>query len=174
MRRLRLPPEVTSPALARAAIASVVAEAGLRGLSDTTQLLTSELVTNAVMHAGTELELEILVDGDGITVAVTDFAAVKPVVTLTEGPSIGGVVSHGGRAFAQIDEAQPAEGGRGLLLVSLLATRWGTTHQPGGHQVWFQLDRTGLDGSPEERPPTPQTTPQRSARRRAHSQDVGR
>jgi sigma-B regulation protein RsbU (phosphoserine phosphatase) len=160
VRRLRLPPEVTSPGIARAAIVSVVAEAGLRGLSDTVQLLTSELVTNAVMHAGTELELEILVDGDGITVVVTDFASVKPSVTLSEGPP-GGGVGRGGRAYAQLDEAQPAEGGRGLLLVSLLATRWGTSHQPGGHQVWFQLDRTGLGGSPEER--TPMAAPPRRA-----------
>ena len=74
VRRLRLPADRRTPAVARAIVRSVLAEAQLEGLLDAALLLTTELSTNAVVHAGTDLELEAVADPDGLTVTVTDQA----------------------------------------------------------------------------------------------------
>jgi anti-sigma regulatory factor (Ser/Thr protein kinase) len=141
VRRLRLPPVDTSPGAARRAVAAVLDEAGLNRLRPDALLLTSELVTNGVVHARTDLDVDIVADSDGIRVAVTDFAPPDARLVVAE-------VTAGARrpATARLDEAQPAEGGRGLLLVSRFATRWGTTHEAGGRQVWFHLDRPSTAG----------------------------
>ena len=80
---------------------------------DPSLLLTTELSTNAVVHAGTELELEIIADQHGVTVTVIDHA--RGVLTSTAEP-------------VTPDAAVLSDGGRGLLLVDHFATRWGTTH----------------------------------------------
>ncbi len=133
VRRMRLPPSGASPAAARDAVAALLGAAGLPELRDEALLLTSELVSNGVRHARSELELEILAGIDGVQVTVTDFASVSPV----------------GLAAAMQAELLPAaapgadtvEGGRGLLLVSSFASRWGVSHDRSGRAVWFQLDR---------------------------------
>ena len=131
VRRLRLPAAGTSPAAARGAVSALLGAAGLGDLRDEALLLTSELVTNGVVHAGTDLELEISADPDGCQVTVTDFAAPTPALVATE-------LRAGARGAGP---AEPAEGGRGLLLVSQFATRWGTSHESGGRTIWFRLDR---------------------------------
>jgi phosphoserine phosphatase RsbU/P len=146
VRRLRLPPADTSPAAARAAVAAILDESALDALRPEALLLTSELVTNGVIHARTEIEVEITADVDGVRVAVTDFAGPDPSLVVAEVTSGREPTSR----LSRLDDAQPAEGGRGLLLVSRFASRWGTTHEPGGRQVWFQLDK-----SPAAAPPWP-------------------
>ena len=59
-------------------MAALLSAVGLGELRDEVLLLTSELVTNGVVHAGTELELEIIADPGGIQVTVTDFAPPTP------------------------------------------------------------------------------------------------
>src|SRR6185503_3011738 len=135
VRRLRLPPTDTSPAAARGAVSAVLDEADLGSLRAEALLLTSELVTNGVIHARTDVEIEIVANPDGVRVTVTDFAAPDPSLVVTE-LSVGREADVG-----RLDTAAPAEGGRGLLLVSQFASRWGTSHERGGRQVWFQLDR---------------------------------
>ncbi len=84
-------------------------------------LLTSELVTNAVRYGGTRAVLEAQMPGGALRVTVTD-----------ENPDLPEV----GDA-----PALTAEGGRGVLLVSTLAARWGVERLPtGGKAVWFELD----------------------------------
>ncbi len=143
MRRLRLPAVGTSPAAARGAVAALLGAAGLGELRDEALLLTSELVTNAVIHAGTELELEIVADADGVRITVTDFGAPAPAL-------VGAEI----RARAGSDE--PAEGGRGLILVNQFASRWGTTHDPSGRTIWFRLDRS--PGATDAMPSTVETS----------------
>jgi phosphoserine phosphatase RsbU/P len=72
VRRLHLAAVLGSPALARAAVEDAVRSAGLADLRDEALLLTTELVTNGVIHAGTDLELEIVADLDAISVMVLD------------------------------------------------------------------------------------------------------
>jgi anti-sigma regulatory factor (Ser/Thr protein kinase) len=81
-------------------------------------LLTSELVTNGVIHARTGLDLQAKVANDSLRVEVIDYG--------------GGCPVPGG--------APPdAEWGRGLSVVSELATRWGVVMEPDWKSVWFEL-----------------------------------
>ncbi|MGC4851931.1 SpoIIE family protein phosphatase [Micromonospora sp. DT4] len=134
VRRVRLPADRRTPAAARAVVRSVLAEAHLDDLVNEALLLTTELTTNAVEHAGTELDIEVVADGAGLSVTVSDFA-----------PSSGNdELSVGTRNdTTEIDEV--SERGRGLLLVDHFASRWGTTYLPTGKGVWFRLDRAGTE-----------------------------
>ncbi|GIJ79486.1 Serine phosphatase RsbU, regulator of sigma subunit [Micromonospora phaseoli] len=135
VRRVRLPADRRTPAAARAVVRSVLAEADLDELLNEALLLTTELSTNAVEHARTELDIEVTADQVGLTVTVSDFAS-GPVDELTVGV----------RNLSE-DITEVAERGRGLLLVDHFASRWGTTYLPTGKGVWFRLDRAGRDGT---------------------------
>ncbi|WP_090786808.1 SpoIIE family protein phosphatase [Asanoa ishikariensis] len=133
VRHVRLPADRRTPAAARALVRAVLAEAGLDDLSNEALLLTTELTTNGVVHAGTDLDIEVSADGVGLTVTVTDFAG-GPIETVLARP----------RADAS-DISEISERGRGLLLVDHFASRWGTIHEGARKGVWFRLDRS--DGS---------------------------
>jgi serine phosphatase RsbU (regulator of sigma subunit) len=109
----------------------VIVDVGLTEVLDEALLLTTELATNAVVHARTALDLEIVADPDNITVTVMDFRT--------------GPITHsraqGARNASTRPIEQVEERGRGLLLVDQLATYWGTLHYPQGKGVWFRLDR---------------------------------
>ncbi|MER7330725.1 MULTISPECIES: SpoIIE family protein phosphatase [unclassified Micromonospora] len=137
VRRVRLPADRRTPAAARALVRSVLNEAHLDELLNEALLLTTELSTNAVEHARTELDVEVVADSDGLTVTVSDFAA-GPVDELTVGVR---------NDATDIDEV--SERGRGLLLVDHFASRWGTTYLPTGKGVWFRLDRPDPAGDAE-------------------------
>ncbi|PWI45991.1 ATP-binding protein [Streptomyces sp. ICBB 8177] len=89
-------------------------------------LLVAELATNAVLHGrvpGRDFLLRLTVGGGTVRVEVTDARA-----ELRPAPA------HGP------DTVPPeAEGGRGLLLVAALASRWGVTDEPPGKTVWCEL-----------------------------------
>lgn len=142
VRRVRLPADRRTPAAARALVRSVLAEAQLDELLNEALLLTTELSTNAIEHAGTELEIEVLADESGLMVTVSDFAA---------GP-LERVVARPRNDMTDISKV--SERGRGLLLVDHFANRWGTTHLPTGKGVWFRLDRKILTARVEH-PPEP-------------------
>lgn len=89
-------------------------------------LLTTELVTNGVIHAGTDIEIELSTDECGVLVTVVDGAPERPVVPRAEQSPV-----------------QPD--GRGLFLVNLLATQWGTIHHADRKSVWFQMDHKDRD-----------------------------
>ncbi|MCW2642725.1 MAG: serine phosphatase RsbU [Dactylosporangium sp.] len=112
-------------------------DVGLTELLDEALLLTTELATNAVVHARTALDLEILADADSITVTVTDFRT--------------GPITHNQAQKARNGSTRPIEQleerGRGLLLVDQLATYWGTLHYPHGKGVWFRLDSRAAGGT---------------------------
>ncbi|MFI5494259.1 SpoIIE family protein phosphatase [Actinoplanes sp. NPDC051859] len=128
VRRVRLPNDRRTPAAARALVRSVLEETGLDALINEALLLTTELSTNAVVHAGTELDIEVSADPSGLTVTVTDFAP-GPVEELAVGPRND-----------KSDIGEVAERGRGLLLVDHFASRWGTVHEGSGKGVWFRLE----------------------------------
>ncbi|MFY1626172.1 SpoIIE family protein phosphatase [Micromonospora sp. WMMD723] len=147
VRRVRLPADNRTPAAARAVVRSVLAEADLDELLNEALLLTTELSTNAVEHARTELDIEVVADQVGLTVTVSDFAA-GPVDELVVG--IRNDTDQIGEVSAR---------GRGLLLVDHFASRWGTTYLPTGKGVWFRLDRHGDHG---DAPPSPYPPPGRT------------
>jgi serine phosphatase RsbU (regulator of sigma subunit)/anti-sigma regulatory factor (Ser/Thr protein kinase) len=135
VRRVRLPNDRRTPAAARALVRSVLDESGLDSLLNEALLLTTELSTNAVVHAGTELDIEVAADASGLTVTVTDFAP-GPVEQLAVRPKND-----------KVDISEVAERGRGLLLVDHFASRWGTVHEGTGKGVWFRLERHAGTGS---------------------------
>jgi GAF domain-containing protein/anti-sigma regulatory factor (Ser/Thr protein kinase) len=117
---LELPADLTSPAKARAFVAASLEAWGLDRAIDTATLLTSELVTNGVRHAGTGMRLVVSRTGDrAVRIAVTDHA-----------PTVG-------VRMGQSDDN--AEGGRGLFLVEHMSSGWGSVADDIGKTVWFEL-----------------------------------
>jgi sigma-B regulation protein RsbU (phosphoserine phosphatase) len=115
-----LPAQVTSPAAARRAVREAMTGTGLEVILDDAVLLVSELVTNAVVHAGTQIELHLDIGPRSARVEVIDYRP-GPMPALLGEP-------HDGR-----------EAGRGMLLLDVIATEWGTRHFAGGKAVWFTL-----------------------------------
>jgi anti-sigma regulatory factor (Ser/Thr protein kinase) len=112
-----------SAAEARRALADVADQVSARRLEDA-RLLVSELVTNAVRHAGL---------GDDQVISLT-------VSSLADGLRIE--VRDPGRGF-DLTEPEPDPGrpsGWGLYLVSELSDRWGIDRSR-DTRVWFELDR---------------------------------
>jgi anti-sigma regulatory factor (Ser/Thr protein kinase) len=117
---LELAADLTSPAAARAFVADLLGRWGFATLTDAATLLTSELVTNAVRHAGTGMRLTVSrTEHDTVRVAVTDHARDVDI-----------------RPRRSDDDA---EGGRGLFLVEQLANGWGSFVGDSGKTVWFEL-----------------------------------
>ncbi|MFE9609074.1 SpoIIE family protein phosphatase [Streptomyces sp. NPDC006012] len=89
----------------------------LEPLVDTTELLVSELVTNALRYGEGEIRLRLLLDRT-LVCEVWDAGLVQPR-----------------RRRARDTD----EGGRGLQLVGLLSAAWGSRRTPHGKTVWFEL-----------------------------------
>ncbi|MEU5996690.1 SpoIIE family protein phosphatase [Streptomyces sp. NPDC047197] len=88
-------------------------------LSETAELLVSELVTNAVRHSrGRRVELRLVRSGATLICEVEDDDHTLPTL-LSAGPG--------------------DEFGRGLRIVSVLAKEWGTSRTASGKTVWFEL-----------------------------------
>ncbi|MEU8893720.1 SpoIIE family protein phosphatase [Streptomyces sp. NPDC048442] len=114
-----------SVATARAFVRDTLQGWGHSELVDDAVVLTSELVTNAVVHAGTQADVLCLRTEDGIRVEVGDRYPEREVPLQGTGLSLGG---------------PDREGGRGLLLCAALASKWGVEYTPTQKHVWFQLD----------------------------------
>jgi anti-sigma regulatory factor (Ser/Thr protein kinase) len=87
-------------------------------LAEIAMLLTSELVTNVIVHARTPMRLHLDVTDDAIRVAVCDEAPRSPAIR----------AAHEARLT-----------GRGMNLVDTLAAQWGVEPDPPGKKVWFEL-----------------------------------
>jgi LuxR family maltose regulon positive regulatory protein len=118
--RLALDPVPTAADAGRAFVGEVCGHWGLQGLAGPAALLASELVTNAVVHARTALELRVELRGPRLHVAVKD-----------QDPDLG-------RLLAANDGT---EQGLGLRIVDRIATTWGVRqNRTGGKTVWSALD----------------------------------
>lgn len=114
-----------SVATARAFVRDTLQGWGYSDVVDDATVLTSELVTNAVIHAGTSADVLCLRTEDGVRVEVADRYPEREVP-----------IQGAGASFASPDR----ENGRGLLLCAALASRWGVEYTPTHKKVWFQLD----------------------------------
>lgn len=112
-----LPPEPRSVARARELAREQLEGWELGDLVDTTELLVSELVTNALRYGEGEIRLRLLLDRT-LVCEVWDSGHVQPR-----------------RRRARDTD----EGGRGLQLVGLLSAAWGSRRIPHGKTVWFEL-----------------------------------
>lgn len=120
---VRLPATRLAPAQARGQIRAVIEGWNIQVDAETAVLLTSELVTNAVIHnAGDTVTLALRCRHGRFRVDVHDSAAALPNAAA-------------GTADLDLD----TEDGRGLLLVDTLADEWGFYRTPSGKAVYFAL-----------------------------------
>lgn len=116
------PGHPASVAQARAFVSSALGHAS-GDLRDRAVLITSELATNAVLHAGTGFTVTATITGDELRIAVTDGGGMVPLQR-RPGPT--------------------EQHGRGLLIADALADRWGVDTRPDATTVWFTLGLGGL------------------------------
>ena len=124
-RRFDVDHGVHSPRAARAAAARAADDLAIEPLADDLQLVVSELVTNAVRYADPPVAVEIEAGEQTVTIAVGDGSP--------------------GRPRAQTPDVD-AEGGRGLLMIDLLAEESGIRPQPPGKTVWAAFARPTTNG----------------------------
>lgn len=89
------------------------------------ELLATELVTNSIVHAASAPRVEVELHRDRVRVAVHDADPAMPHQRVPD---------------------QDRPGGRGMLLLDQLATRWGADPTGDGKVVWFEVDRAGTQG----------------------------
>lgn len=117
--RLELPAMLTSGREARRFLRSTLPDWGAGELLDDAQLLTSELVNNAIVHAASAVGVRLRFEDRCLRVEVTDAGA--------------------GALHRQLTSVEDTNG-RGLYLVDALASAWGTSADQDGKVVWFELD----------------------------------
>ena len=115
---LQLPAAPVSVGHARRFVADALAAVGAPQLVDVAGLLASELVTNAVVHAGGTIRVHVSTGDGTVRIGVQDPSARHPLP----------------RQAADGDRS-----GRGLALVTDLAERWGVDDLDAGKEVWFEL-----------------------------------
>lgn len=104
---------------ARRALRELLTHWGRPGRSEIAELLTSELVTNALVHTDREAVLTATVSARGLHVEVRDFVGRRP--------------------RPRAADADDGTHGRGLMLVQSLADAWGVRPHGVGKAVWFDL-----------------------------------
>jgi anti-sigma regulatory factor (Ser/Thr protein kinase) len=121
--RFSLPADARSPGRARVRLVPVLRRLGIGDeLADLVLLLTSELVTNAVVHGHGDPAVEVRTTAAALWVGVEDPDSRLPRVQHVDGGALGG---------------------RGLHLVDSLARDWGAMSIAGdGKMVWFNLPLT--------------------------------
>jgi PAS domain S-box-containing protein len=110
--------EPRSAGTARARVRDTLTQWGVADLVDTACLLVTEVLTNAIQHARSPVELQLYLTASEVIVEVSDDSAQLPQRCLPD---------------------QEEESGRGLLLVEALAASWGARLAETGKTVWFTL-----------------------------------
>ncbi|WP_174855035.1 SpoIIE family protein phosphatase/ATP-binding protein [Streptomyces rubrogriseus] len=111
-----VPNDPAAVAEVRSQVTRRLADWGLDELAFTTELILSELVTNAIRYGGETVHVRVVRDRSLIC-EVFDSSSTSPHL----------------RYAAMTDE-----GGRGLFLVAQLAERWGTRYTPAGKVIWAE------------------------------------
>lgn len=117
-RARRLPAEPASAGRARRFVSEVLGDWNLDSITDVATLLVSEVVTNAVLHAGTDLTVQLRRSSACLRVEVAD----------------GSTQSAARRHYDR-----DATTGRGLALVETLSDDWGVDAATEGKTVWFDM-----------------------------------
>lgn len=116
--RMVAPSRPDTPRIAREWVALILRGAGYGHLVEAARLCTSEVVTNAHQHTGTEaIGVDVAVTGGRVTVEVHDSGPVREL-------------AGGGPLDTR---------GRGLALVGAYSDDWAVVDGDGGTVVWFRL-----------------------------------
>ena len=118
MLSVELPPEPASASRARQLARERLRAVCPPDILDTVALLVTELVTNAILHARTPMQLELEAHADHVRLCVEDASPEQPQVR-----------RYGSDAVT----------GRGLVLVEQLATSWGVEPTLSGKVVWCKI-----------------------------------
>ncbi|MBG6105850.1 ATP-binding protein [Micromonospora vinacea] len=119
---LRLAADNQSPAAGRRLIAHHCRNWGMHSTADRAMVVASELISNAVMHAETEVDITVAALANVLRISVRDRTKGVP------------------RPTVAADSDQLAEGGRGLPIINALANDWGFFAFGDGKTVWAQID----------------------------------
>jgi anti-sigma regulatory factor (Ser/Thr protein kinase) len=134
--RTTLPGEAASPGAARSFVNVALGRWGCEHLIEVARLLTSELVTNAIIHEHSEVLLVVGLHQGVVRVEVHD----------------------GDHRELLVIPGQPGPedtGGRGLLLVDAMADHWGVEREPTGKYVWFETGNAFPEIDLTSKPPSP-------------------
>lgn len=133
MASIELPPERSAAASARRFTRDVAAPWQLDpDVQADVELLVSELVTNAVLHARSPARLTIERQGDHVRVSVGDDSSTQPRLR---------------------DYGAEAVTGRGIFLVDQISERWGVEPEVNGQdgkRVWFEIAATNATSPTKE------------------------
>jgi len=129
--RLLAKPETVKTA--RRLVRSCLLGWGQQSQVDVAVLLTSEVVTNAVLHGGphapgAQLDLDVDVSPRRVRVEVSDQGAGVPLAG---------------------DGSTEALSGRGILMVEAMASAWGIRPNGPGKSVWFEVDAMATTANPD-------------------------
>lgn len=125
-----LPGMTASVPTARHFVESVLSGWGLPELAWTAAMLTSELATNATLHAGTSFRVRVLRTGEAtVRLEVSDTSLRLP---------------------QQRHHSATSTTGRGLRIVGELSTAWGVQAGDDGKTVWVELTEAADDGPRED------------------------
>jgi len=115
---ITLPQSLEAPRIARMFVAEHVCQTHLLPPVEDAVLLTSEAITNAVVHGGPPIELAIDCTGEASEIRVSDGSEAIPLPHMASEEDV-----HG----------------RGLMLIDVLSDAWGVEAAMPGKQVWFLL-----------------------------------
>jgi anti-sigma regulatory factor (Ser/Thr protein kinase) len=116
---LVLPPDTAAVREARKFVQTFCRSAGMtEDVCDTAVLLASEAVTNAFVHGRSDARLAVTRVPGGLLVEVGDDNSRHP---------------------RQVDVDDQALDGRGLMIITALAARWGVRDEQTGKTVWFEV-----------------------------------
>lgn len=112
---------------ARTQLRQVLTDWDLDAIADEVELLASEVVTNAIVHCDTDVDVRMRRYEDRVRVEVRDsdphLAVPVPLAIAND----------------------QSEGGRGLVIVSTLASTWGNSPSGRGKTVWFEVRTPGAE-----------------------------
>jgi anti-sigma regulatory factor (Ser/Thr protein kinase) len=122
--------EYRSAGVARRFLRATLDDWDAAGFTDNAELILTELVTNAILHAKTEIVIRVDLGARALRLEVADGSPRQPIA----------------RHYSA-----EATTGRGLGLVDALAERWGVQPGADGKTVWAELalDQPARQGSPE-------------------------
>lgn len=122
--RISLAADRCSPRRAREFVRRTCHEWQCESVLDAALLVVSELVTNAVLHAGTGSELRLTKIGGSLLIGVSDAGGGSPDV---------------------FDAGTEDEHGRGLVMISALSTAWGVDGDDHRKTIWAQVPIPPVD-----------------------------